>query len=83
MDIKKLLDSDKLIIGTNRTLKALKSGTLKELAVSSNCDKTTLKNIEYYTSLAGLSIEKLSMPNDELGVICRKPFSVSVIGVLK
>ena len=81
-DLKKLLKTDKLIIGKERTIKSLKLGKLEQVFLSSNC--SCIEDIEYYAGLSGKAkVDKLKVPNDELGVICKKPFSISVIGVLK
>jgi len=80
-EIKKLLKTDKLVIGKDRILKGLKSGRLEKVFVSSNCSYT--KDIEYYAKLGKVELSKLKMPNDELGVVCKKSFSISAIGVLK
>lgn len=82
-EIKKLLGSKKLIIGTDRTLKSLKNGELELVMVSSNCNQETLDDMNQYAGFSETKVEQLSMPNDELGVICKKLFSVSVIGILK
>jgi len=82
-EIKKLLGSEKLIIGTDRVMKNLRANKLEKIFISSNCDKGTLDDIKHYTEITETKVEELNMPNDELGVICKKPFSVSVIGILK
>ncbi len=82
-EIKKLLESDKLIIGKDRVLKYLKKGGLEKVFLASNVDESSLKDIEYYAGLSGVVVERLSLANDELGTFCKKPFSISVMGLLK
>ncbi|MFH1771109.1 MAG: ribosomal L7Ae/L30e/S12e/Gadd45 family protein [archaeon] len=83
-EIKKLLGSKKnIIIGTERTIKSLKKGELNLVLVSSNCNENIINDINQYAGFSETKVEQLSMPNDELSVICKKPFSVSVIGILK
>jgi len=81
-EIKKNLKSENLILGTDRTLKLLRQGKLKTIAVASNIPKDLEEDLERYSKLAGITFVKLEMPNDELGTYCKKPFSVSVIGIL-
>ena len=81
-DIKKNLKTDNLIIGTKRTLKMLKSGKLKKVAAASNIPEELDKDLSYYSELAKVEYSRLDMPNDELGTYCKKPFSISVIGLL-
>ncbi|MGV8168754.1 MAG: ribosomal L7Ae/L30e/S12e/Gadd45 family protein [Candidatus Nanoarchaeia archaeon] len=82
-EIKKLLGSEKLIIGTQETMKAMRQGKLKKLFVVSNADPKFLKDLEQYKDMAKVEVEYLNMTNEELGAICRKPFLISVLGVLK
>jgi len=83
MEIKKLLRLGKVMLGTERTVKSLKLGAVEKVLLSSNCPANVEKNINYYASLSGAEMHKLSYANDELGVICKKPFSISVLALLK
>jgi len=80
-EIKKLVREGKVIIGKERTMKELAKGGLKEILLSSNCPEEFVKDFEYYSKIAGIKVTKLSIPNDELGIICKKPFSISVLGI--
>jgi len=80
-EIKKLLKSSALIIGADRVLKALKNKELVKIFLASNASATLIKDVEYYSSLSKVEIEKLGIPNDELGIACKKPFSISAIGM--
>jgi large subunit ribosomal protein L30e len=82
-EIKKLLGSDKLIIGKEETMKALRKGLIKKIFIASNADEKFVKDIDYYKTLTVVEIETLSLTNEELGAMCRKPFFISVLGVLK
>ena len=82
-EIKKLLESDKLIIGKERTMKYLKKGELVKIFLANNVDESSLKDIEYYAGLGKVEVDVLSFSNDELGTFCKKPFSISVMGLLK
>lgn len=82
-EIKKLLKSGNVVVGTDRTLKNLKLGKVQKVLISSNCPSKVEDGINYYAGLSGAEIHKLEIPNDELSVICRKPFSISVLAFLK
>ena len=82
-EIKKMIKAGNVVIGTERTLKNLKLGKINKVLVSSNCPEKVEKNINYYAGLSGAEIHKLNYPNDELSVICRKPFSISVLAFTK
>ena len=82
-EIKKILKSGNIIIGTDRTIKNLRNGKVEKVLISSNCPAKVEKDISYYAGLSGAEFHKLDFPNDELSVICKKPFSISVLAVLK
>ena len=82
-EIKKLIKAKKIIIGTQRTIKSLKLGKVDKVLLSSNCADRTVNDINYYAGLSKAETIRVRYPNEELGVICKKPFSVSVISILK
>lgn len=82
-DLRKILKAGKAVLGTDRTLKALRKGELKQVFCASNVDTRVREDLEYYEKSLKISVSHLKMSNEELGVLCGKPFSVSVIGVLK
>jgi len=80
-EIKKSRESKKLVIGTNSVIKSLKKDLLKKVVISNNCEKGVAKEIEKYKG----DCEKVEYPgsNMDMGTICRRPHSISVIGILK
>ncbi|MBU1204508.1 MAG: ribosomal L7Ae/L30e/S12e/Gadd45 family protein [Nanoarchaeota archaeon] len=82
-DIKKDLKTRKIIIGTRVVMKNLKLNMLEKIYIASNCSESSKKELEYYSKLLKIPVIKLKQPNDELGVICKKQYSISMLGVLK
>lgn len=82
-EIKKMIKSSNVVIGTERTIKSLKSGKVQKILMSSNCPDRVEMDINYYAGLTGAEVHKLAYPNDELSVICKKPFAISVLALLK
>lgn len=82
-EIKNLLGDDKLVIGTDRSMKNLRQGNVQKVFLSSNCNAETVEDFEHYANMSEVEVEHLEAPNDELGVVCKKPFSISVISILK
>lgn len=82
-DLKKLVAQDKLVIGTERTFKLLRDKGVKHVYCSSNCSPNTVERVKHLSGLSGISVEQLDKSSSELGTICRKPFSIAVIGVLE
>lgn len=82
-EIRKELENKKVILGLERTIKEIKKSNIKKIYLSSNVPNEVVDDLEYYASLQSIEIIKLEIPNDELGVVCKKPFLVSVLGLLK
>jgi len=82
-NIKKSLEKKEAIIGTERVIKGLKIGKLRLVYLTSNIPDSVKKDIEYYSKLSNAQIVYLDCPNDEFGTLCKKPFSISVLGISK
>ncbi len=80
-EIRKLLGTEKLIIGTDRVLKALHCGRVAKVIVASNAPEELRVRLDRYRSLASFELAEAGVTNDELGVLCKKPFSIAVLAV--
>ncbi len=82
-DIKKSLEDNKLIIGTGLTIKNLRLAKLSKVYISSNTPKDVKDDIAHYSKLNETVVVQLKQDNEEVGVLCKKPFLISVLGVKK
>lgn len=84
-EIRDSLKSGKAVIGTEETMKELKKGKLSRVLVSSNCPQSVRSTIKRYAKEVNeqLEVRELEKTNNELGAICKKPFSISIIGIMK
>ncbi len=82
-EIQKLLKEKKIVIGTKLTLKNLKLGKISKVFLSANCSDKTKDSVEYYAELSKAVVVELKYNNDELGTLCKKPFSISVLSAVK
>ena len=73
------LKEEKVFFGTELTLKHLKKGKVKIVYASSNCPKNVLEDLKHYCKVFNATLKELKETNEELGVVCKKPFSVSVL----
>jgi len=81
-EIRKLLGTEKLIIGTDRVLKAVRKGGISKVVLASNAPETLRAQLERYRKLAEFSVDDAGMTNDELGTLCKKPFSIAALAIL-
>ncbi len=82
-DIKKAIKEGNAVIGTNEVIKGLKKNKLAKVYVTSNCPEDVKKDVNYYADFSKTEVVNLKEKNDELGMICKKPFSISLFGVSK
>lgn len=79
-DLKKALKEKKVIFGTNEIIKQLKIGKLAKVFIAGNCPEKIKNDVLYYGKLSKVEIEQLEEANDEIAIICKKPFSITVLG---
>jgi len=72
----------KAVLGTDRVLKLLKAKKLSSIIIASNCPAKSKADIQYYAQLAQIPITQVEQTNEELGILCKKNFFVSVAGIL-
>jgi large subunit ribosomal protein L30e len=82
-DIKRHLKEGKVLIGSEEVLKGLRKGVLSRIIMASNCNPGTADDIRHYSKIAGAEVTEASIPNDELGVVCKKPYAISVLGIVR
>lgn len=75
------IQEGKAIVGAERVLKELKAKRLSKVFLSCNCQQKVKDDIYYYAQLASVPVLELGQTNEELGVLCKKNFFVSVAGI--
>ena len=80
-DLKTKIQQGKVVIGIDRVMKELKAGHLSKIMLASNCRQDLKKDLTYYAGLSSVPVVELTLDNEELGVLCKKNFMVSVIGL--
>jgi ribosomal protein L30E len=83
IELKLAIEAQKVIVGKDRVLKALRGEGLKKVFISKNLPQETLEDLEHYCSLANVTIVPLNFDNEEFGVLAKKNFLVAMIGVLE
>ena len=79
-DIKEIIKDKKLILGANQVLSMMKNEKITNVLVASNCPETLNHDIDHYSKIFSIKVSRINEDSKELGVICKKPFSISVIG---
>jgi ribosomal protein L30E len=80
-ELKKIAKASTLVIGKDKVLKLLRTNQLESVYLALNAPRDLLEDVKKYALLNNVLCTELEVPNDDLGVICRKPFNVAVIGL--
>lgn len=78
-EIRKLLGTDKIVLGTDKVLKSVRAGDVSKVILASNAPAALRKELERYKPIGGFELVDAGITNDELGTTCKKPFSVAAI----
>ena len=81
-EIRKLLATDKLVIGTDRVLKAVRAGSAKKVLLATNAPLVLRDQLLHYQRISPFEVEETGKTNDELGTACKKPFSIAALAIL-
>ena len=72
----------KALVGMERVVKALKTGNLSKVFLASNAAEDSKETVEHYANLANIPVVILGLDNEELGVLCKKNFFISTVGII-
>ncbi|MCQ8898483.1 MAG: 50S ribosomal protein L30e [Hadesarchaea archaeon] len=81
-EIRKAVESGKVVLGTDRSLKLLRAGKVKMVLLASNCPEEVRREVEHLSRLFGVPLLRYSGSSWELGEAAGKPFAVNVFSVL-
>ena len=82
-EIKKAVKEEKLIIGAKEVMRMLRLGKAKKIFLAANPARRIENDIISHAQIFNCPVEKLEVPNDELGTICKRQFLISVVAVPK
>ncbi|MDD3263594.1 MAG: ribosomal L7Ae/L30e/S12e/Gadd45 family protein [Candidatus Nanoarchaeia archaeon] len=81
--IREALEKGNLVIGFKESLKNMVDDKVKMVYIVSNAKSDNLALFEHYVKTGEKRISFLDITNDKLGVVCKKPFNVSCVAILK
>lgn len=80
--IKLLYKTGKVVLGSRRAVKLVKSGKAVGIVLASNVPKHLVDDFTYYARLGSVKIVRYPGSSYELGALLGKPFPVSVIAII-
>ena len=76
-ELKETLKEKSIVFGVRQTLSKLKKGNIKKVFIASNCPIEIKDKIKEFKDK--IDIKELDISNEELGIQCKKSFSISVL----
>lgn len=81
-EIRQVVDTGKVILGSDKSVKAVKLGQAKLIILASNCPEAVRADVMHYAKLANVPVHNYVGDATALGLACGKPFLVSVMAVV-
>jgi len=81
-ELRNTIDTGKIIYGANAAKKECLVGEPKLIILSSTIDQTNRDLFKHYAKLLGVNIIEYPEGSIELGSVCGKPFSISIIAII-
>ncbi len=75
------IKTGKVTLGSKQTLEAVRTGKAKLIVIASNCPSDIRKNIEHYAKLSRIPMYVHNSSSIDLGIACRKPFTVTAMAI--
>jgi large subunit ribosomal protein L30e len=78
-DIQAALKTGNVILGYRESMKFIKLNTPKVIVMASNIPEHIKKEIEHNARVGKMKVEMFDKNSKELGIVCGKPFPVTVL----
>ena len=82
-ELRKKIAENKIIIGAKETKKKLQNKEFLKVILAKNCSEEMKEEFEKNCKMTSTKLEVIELNNEELGVLCKRQHTVSVLGVLK
>ncbi len=73
--------SNKAIIGTKESINLMKNKKCKLVIFAQNTPINVKEELESISKITNIPIKMFKGNNKELGILCKKPFNISVIAI--
>lgn len=81
-ELKKLLTAKRVVIGTERTIKQARANNLARIIFTKNCPLSVRQRVQQVCD-SSIICQEIEHLNNDLGTLCKKPFAISVLGIMR
>ncbi|HHI01550.1 MAG: 50S ribosomal protein L30e [Thermococcus sp.] len=82
-ELRKALETGKVIIGSNETVRLAKVGGAKLIIIAKNAPKELKDDINYYAKLSNIPVYEFDGTSVELGTMLGKPFVIASLAIVE
>ncbi|HDD31523.1 MAG TPA: 50S ribosomal protein L30e [Thermococcus litoralis] len=82
-ELRKALETGKVIIGSNETVRLAKVGRAKLIIIAKNAPKDLKDDINYYAKLSNIPVYEFEGTSVELGTMLGKPFVIASLAIVE
>lgn len=83
VDIRLAVDSGETALGENKAVEAIRKNSAKVVVVASKNKNETVQDVMHMAKLSNIKVLVFEGTSMELGSVCGKPYSVSVLSVIE
>lgn len=87
MDLKRSIrmavDTGKVVVGTDKSLKLALNGGTKAIVVAQNCPDTVKQDFAKYCGISRIKVIEFPGSSVELGTVCGRPHPIAAMSVLE
>ncbi len=77
--IRVAVDTGTVILGSDKSVQALKLGKGKLVIIAQNCPQEVKEDVMYYSELSDIPVYTYEGTSVDLGSVCGKPFTVATL----
>jgi len=81
-NIRLAVDSGEVALGVNKVMDSIKGNSAKLVVAASTNKREILEDMRHITKVASVKLVMFDGNSMELGAVCGKPYSVSVLSVI-
>lgn len=81
VELRNKMNSGKVVLGRQVVMKLLRQKKVQKVYLASNCPAAIRSEMVQYGQLTQTPVVSLEFNNADLGIFCKKPFFISVLGI--
>ncbi len=82
-EIKTGLDKGTIVLGENAVIRRIRQSKISKVVLASNCSLKVKEEVVFLCDTSSIACENINLTNIDLGAMCKRSHSVSVLGFTK